>query len=103
MHAQTRGAGGGRRRRSPIACPRQRDCPARLERQARPRLAAVDDNPGEVCAPCHRSMDNEPREMTMITYQFQPREWRVRTPTLVRYMDRQYVEQFFDTGALRLP
>lgn len=37
----------------------------------------------------------------MITIAIQ-RPWHVKTPPLVRYMDRQYVEEFFDTGRLRL-
>ena len=28
--------------------------------------------------------------------------WSVRTPTVYRYMDAQYVERFFATGELRL-
>jgi len=37
----------------------------------------------------------------MITLPIQ-QPWHVRTPILVRYLDRRYVQDFFDRGVLRL-
>ena len=37
----------------------------------------------------------------MITLNFQ-KNWHIRTPHLFRYMNREYIEKFFDTGKLML-
>ena len=43
-------------------------------------------------------MNNPPRHFIC---QF-TREWRVRKPYVYRYMDRKYVDRFFEDGSLRL-
>jgi hypothetical protein len=37
----------------------------------------------------------------MITFQIS-RKWTIKTPTVFRYMDQKYIDDFFETGNLRL-